>query len=232
MTTLGMIGDGGVFTTVEDLLLWDHHFYGSRLGGGDLLEKQHTGGILNDGTELAYAAGLTVSTYRGLKMVSHGGAFVGFRADMIRFPEQRFSVVCLANLSSVNPSLLARRVADIYLAGEMEPAPQTQPGERQRPAGRARDIPEPLVLTEELAGQYRGSYYSPELDVVYELVPEEGELILKVAGRVSGRITLRAEDVLRTSGLTFNLFRDMQGDVAGFRLDAGRVRNLRFEMKL
>lgn len=144
MTTLGMIGDGGVFTTVEDLLHWDRHFYGNRLGGEDLLTKQHTVGVLNNGTELAYAAGLTVSTYRGLRMVSHGGSFVGFRADMIRFPEQRFSVICLANLSSVNPSRLARQVADIYLAGEMEPVPQTGQGGRQRPAGRATEIPEPL----------------------------------------------------------------------------------------
>ncbi len=231
MTTLEMIGDGGVFTTVEDLLHWDRHFYGNRLGGEDLLTKQHTVGVLNNGTELAYAAGLTVSTYRGLRMVSHGGSFVGFRADMIRFPEQRFSVICLANLSSVNPSRLARQVADIYLAGEMEPVPQTGQGGRQRPAGRATEIPEPLLLTDELMAQYQGAYYSRELDVVYELVPEEGELILRVAGRMGGRVTLRSEDVLRSSGLTFNLFRDTQGAITGFRLNAGRVRNLRFDRR-
>ncbi len=231
MTTLGMIGDGGVFTTIEDLLLWDHHFYGDRVGRKDLLRKQHTVGILNDGTELAYAAGLTVSTYRGLRMVSHGGSFVGFRADMIRFPEQRFSVICLANLSSVNPSRLARQVADIYLAGEMEPIPQNRPGERQRPAGRAMEIPETLLLTDDLMTQYQGAYYSRELDVVYELVPEEGELILRVAGRMGGRVTLRSEDVLRTPGQTFNLFRDAQGAITGFRLNAGRVQNLRFDRR-
>ncbi len=229
MTTLGMIGDGGVFTTVEDLLLWDRYFYDNRLGGEDLLEKQHTVGILNDGTELTYAAGLTVSTYRGLRMVSHGGSFVGFRADMIRFPEQRFSVICLANLSSVNPSRLARQVADIYLDEEMEPALRTGRGGRQRPAGGDMEIPEIPELTEELMTQYRGSYYSQELDVVYELVPEEDGLFLKVAGWRFNRLTLRSDDVLRASGLTLNMVRDSRGTVTGFRLDAGRVQNLRFD---
>jgi hypothetical protein len=47
-------------------------------------------------------------------MISHGGAFVGFRAEMIRFPEERFSVIVLANLGTINPTQLARDVADIY----------------------------------------------------------------------------------------------------------------------
>jgi hypothetical protein len=253
MTTLDMIGDGGVFTTVEDLLRWDRHFYDNRLGGDDLLEKQHTVGILNDGTRLSYAAGLTVSNYQGLRMVSHGGSFVGFRADMIRFPEQRFSVICLANLSTINPSRLARQVADIYLEEEMEPVPRTGSGGGQRPTPNPgeRETPELPRLTDELIARYRGAYYSPELNVIYELVPGEEEergqsevvaavattegteegLLLRVAGRRIGPITLRSDDVLVGFGLTFNMLRDSRGAVTGIRLDAGRVRNLRFERR-
>ena len=82
MTTLDMIGDGGIFTTIEDLLLWDRNFYENKLGKGgpELIEKMQTTGCLNDGTHLDYALGLVVKEHRGLKKVSHGGAFVGYRA--------------------------------------------------------------------------------------------------------------------------------------------------------
>jgi CubicO group peptidase (beta-lactamase class C family) len=134
MTTLPMIGDGGVFTSVEDLFRWDLNFYDNRLGksGQALIEKILTPGVLNNGKKLDYAFGLNIGEYKGLTIVAHGGAFVGFRADMIRFPQERFSVICLANLSAFNPSVMARRVADIYLAdrfkekGEEKKKPESQ----------------------------------------------------------------------------------------------------------
>ncbi|GEM_PF-142142 len=121
-TTLDLVGDGGLFTTVEDLFRWDQNWYHNRLGrGGDeLICQAQTPGQLNGGEMLEYGFGLRVSEYRGLRTVSHGGAFVGFRAELLRFPEQRFSVICLANLSAVNPERLARQVADIYLANQFE----------------------------------------------------------------------------------------------------------------
>jgi hypothetical protein len=127
MTTLDMVGDGGLFTTVEDLFLWDQNFYQNRLGQGSagLIWQMLTPGTLNNGEELEYAFGLRVSDYKGLKMVSHAGAFVGFQAEMIRFPEQRFSAICLANLSTINPERLAREVADIYLADWLEEPPES-----------------------------------------------------------------------------------------------------------
>lgn len=121
MTNLDMVGDGGVFTTVEDLLLWDRNFYEPRVGGEELLRAMHTRGILTTGDTLDYALGLRHAMYRGLPTVRHGGAFVGYRADMIRFPEQRLSVVCLCNLATTNPTALAERVADIYLEELLEP---------------------------------------------------------------------------------------------------------------
>ncbi len=117
MTTLDMVGDGGVFTTVDDLLLWDDNFYRNRLGKSDpqLINKMITPGILNNGTSLTYAFGLSIGQHQGHKMISHGGAFVGYRAEMIRLPELRFSVICLANLGTMNPSRLSRQVADLFL---------------------------------------------------------------------------------------------------------------------
>lgn len=121
MTTLDMVGDGGVFTSIDDLLLWDRNFYNNILGetGDQLIEQVTTPGVLDDGTMMDYAFGLSVDDYKGLKMISHGGAFVGYRAEMIRFPQHGFSVAVLCNRSDAGPSMLARRVADIYLGMHM-----------------------------------------------------------------------------------------------------------------
>ncbi len=114
-------GDGQVYTSVEDLLLWDRNFYDPVVGGPEFLEQMHRRGVLESGDTLDYAFGLGIGEYRGLPIVSHGGAWGGFRADLVRFPEQRFSVACLCNVADANPGALARRVADLYLADRLAP---------------------------------------------------------------------------------------------------------------
>jgi len=118
-------GDGNVYTTVRDLYLWDQAFYTGALGK-DLMDMLQTTGVLNSGKAIDYAWGLVVSEYKGLKVVEHGGAWVGFRAALVRFPEQKFSVVVLANLDDIDPSGLAFRVADIYLAGQLKEPPKEE----------------------------------------------------------------------------------------------------------
>ncbi len=116
-------GDGSIYTSVEDLYLWDQAFYNNKLGK-DLMDMLHTVGVLNNGKKLDYAFGLVVTEYKGLKNVEHGGAWAGFRAAILRFPEQKFSVICLANLDSINPTDLCFKVADIYLADLLKAAPK------------------------------------------------------------------------------------------------------------
>ena len=58
--------------------------------------------MLNDGEKLDYGFGIRDTEYQGLRMVAHSGAMMGFRADFIRFPEQRLSVACLCNLGSIS----------------------------------------------------------------------------------------------------------------------------------
>ncbi len=118
-------GDGNVYTTVRDLYLWDQAFYTNALGK-DVMDMLQTTGVLNSGKAIDYAWGLVVTEYKGLKVVEHGGAWVGFRAALVRFPEQRFSVAILANLDDIDPSGLAFRVADIYLAGQLKEPPKDE----------------------------------------------------------------------------------------------------------
>src|SRR6185295_18655113 len=85
------VGATSLFTTVEDLALWDENFYTGKVGGKDLLAQMQIKGKLNNGTEIGYASALVIGTYRGLKTVEHGGGDTGFRTELLRFPDQHFS---------------------------------------------------------------------------------------------------------------------------------------------
>lgn len=117
MSIFDVVGDGGVNTTVGDLLLWDRNFYKNELGRGGrrLISKITTPGTLSDGRRLEYAHGLFVTSYRRLKMISHAGAWMGYRSELLRFPEKNFSIVYLSNFSKGNPAKLSRDIADLCL---------------------------------------------------------------------------------------------------------------------
>jgi CubicO group peptidase (beta-lactamase class C family) len=121
-TTLDMVGDGGVYTSVDDLLSWERNFAANRLGGGDdFIDLLTTPGTFRDGRPMDYAFGLAVETYRGLDVVHHGGAFVGYRAMFMRFPAERLALTLLCNRSDVEPEAKAFAVADILLAERLAP---------------------------------------------------------------------------------------------------------------
>ena len=115
MTTLDMIGDGGIFTTINDIKKWDDSYYNSNVLSKKFWDMMTQQGILNSGEVIDYASGLFIDEYKGLKTIRHGGAFVGFRAELLRFPEQRLSIAIFANRGDANPSRMANQVADLLL---------------------------------------------------------------------------------------------------------------------
>ncbi|NOT32098.1 MAG: beta-lactamase family protein [Planctomycetes bacterium] len=121
MSDFEQLGDGAVQTTIEDLLKWDANFYSHALGGEPLQAFLHSTGRLNDGKAITYARGLFVDTFRGLARVSHGGAWAGYRAQLMRFPDQKTSIVCLSNLATMDPNGLCEQVAAIVLADVLAP---------------------------------------------------------------------------------------------------------------
>jgi CubicO group peptidase (beta-lactamase class C family) len=154
MTTLDMVGDGGVFTSINELIHWDRNFYNNQLGNGGagLVELLNTPGKLNDGTGYKYAFGLEVGDYRGRKLISHGGSFVGFRTEMMRFPELGFGVTVLCNRADAEPEQLARRVADELLADQLAPKEKN-----------VELIAEPgFTLSEAQLQRYSGDFWEPE----------------------------------------------------------------------
>jgi CubicO group peptidase (beta-lactamase class C family) len=118
----GLIGPGGLYSTLDDLLLWDRNFYTPRVGGPDLITLMTTPGRLGNGRAVRDAMGLVIGEYRGLPTVEHSGDARCHRAQLIRFPEQSCSVVVLCNVRSAVASSLALGVADVYLAGRFAEA--------------------------------------------------------------------------------------------------------------
>jgi CubicO group peptidase (beta-lactamase class C family) len=126
---IGLFGAAGVFTTLSDLVRWDQNFYHHTVGGADGIKQILTPGRLNSGAPIHYAFGLYVQDYRGTRIVSHAGAFPGIATQLLRFPERRFSVICLCNLETINPSMLGFQIADHYLGQHLR-RPHEQPVSR------------------------------------------------------------------------------------------------------
>jgi CubicO group peptidase (beta-lactamase class C family) len=167
MSNFEQTGDGAVLTSIEDLLLWDRNFYEAKVGGRDFIGRMQETGSLNNGEKLDYAAGLFVNEYRGLKRVSHGGSWAGFRSDLIRFPNQKFSVACLCNLASANPTQLALKVADIYLADQFK-AGESNPDSSAKPQA--------VALSETELKAKAGVYRSPKTGGLRRISLRDGKL--------------------------------------------------------
>ncbi len=213
-TALDMVGDGNVFTCVEDLFLWDQNFYHNKLGKGgqDLISQVLTTGTLNSGEKIDYAFGLVIGEYRGLRIVEHGGAFVGYRAMTMRFPDQRFSVILQCNLGSMNPSNLARRVADICLAAQFKVEA------RRAAASEAKFI----ALTEQDLNSKEGAYRNPINGVIWKLYLKERNLYADVPNS-SIRFGAVSATEFRSIGtpLEFILRFERQGESTTLRMQRG-----------
>ncbi|WP_309739060.1 MULTISPECIES: serine hydrolase domain-containing protein [unclassified Chamaesiphon] len=173
LSWLDCCGDGQLYTTVEDLSLWDRNFYHNILGGygQDLIEEITTPGKLDNGETISGAFGLQISDRGGLETISHGGSWMGYQSQFIRFPDRNFSVICLANLGTFNPNKLAFEVADIYLKNEY-------------PQAIAKLMPRsvtPIDLPLAELEIRTGLYHNPTTNSVWELELKDEKLMAKLA---------------------------------------------------
>jgi len=220
MTTLDMIGDGGVYTSIDDMVHWVTALEqdGIRSGLTPILE---TKGVLNSGEEISYALGQSHGEHRGLATIGHGGSWVGFRADVLRFPSQSTSIVTLCNRSDAGPSGRAIQVADIVLAEHLAPLSEEPSLEAEDSRERAErsEVSDP--------NSYLGTYYSPELEVNYEFTNTDGSLVVHMGPNAESELQRISGDTLAAGSRTFRFSRE-RGEVTGFELDAGRVVHLHF----
>jgi len=111
--TVNTTGDGALYFTVKDLAAWD-----AALDAGKFLSPEHfrewwSPVALANGTTYPYGFGWSLDDQRGYRVIEHGGSWQGFRTAIRRYPEQKLSVVVLANLDAAEPELMAKTIAGI-----------------------------------------------------------------------------------------------------------------------
>jgi CubicO group peptidase (beta-lactamase class C family) len=219
-----IVGQGGLMTTIEDLAKWDANFSTGAVGGQGFLKRQLVRGVFNNGKTDTYASGLTVTTYRGIPIIEHGGSSGGYRAQFSRYPTANTTVAVLCNASNAGPGMLAQRVADGLLGDKFTEGPRATAAQ----AGRGRGMTDSSVaLSPVNAARLAGKYYSDELASTYEIVMQGGSLVLRRPRQTDD--TLRAVDTRTLVGRAGRLsFPAGTAAAPRFTLEAGRVRDVVF----
>jgi CubicO group peptidase (beta-lactamase class C family) len=163
------IGNGGLLTTVGDLLIWNRALSRGALGAFVTTELERRS-ILNDGREVDYARGLFIRRYRGFREVSHDGSTAGYRAWLGRYPDVDLSIALLCNAADAGTADLAHVVADRYLSGApLQETVARQPALAKWAGVYADDrAGAPLTLT------WRGDHLESEDGATLDSTPEGG----------------------------------------------------------
>jgi CubicO group peptidase (beta-lactamase class C family) len=227
-----VVGDGGVYSTVEDLAKWDANFRSGRVGGQRAIAMLQEPARLNNGQAIPYALAMTIGEFHGLKTYSHSGAYGGYRSTLLRFPQRDMTIITLCNTSSA-PSMLAEQVGSIMLglAAENASATTLDVSSSQWVAG------SPLAPADSSASRRRndqleqlsGSYYSEELDLRVTLAPRDGYLVLRRPHADEIHFVALTNDLYTNSDkMLLRVVRDGHDAISGFTLTISRVRDLEF----
>lgn len=194
---------GALYSTAGDLLRWDQALYTEKLLPRKTLEEMFTP------VAGPYGYGWFVAREFGHRMLWHGGGTPGFAADLLRFPEERVTVIVLSNLENAPVLRMGRDLAAIVF-GEKYEIPKERVavkvdaktleayrGEYEDRPGRTTSVlyeggtlllklagqPDPLPLSAESETRF----FHPEQDVQVEFVKDAAgrvaELILRLSGR-------------------------------------------------
>ncbi|MEZ5289610.1 MAG: serine hydrolase domain-containing protein [Vicinamibacterales bacterium] len=116
-------GNGGLLTTVGDLLRWTEHLQHPASGDAAAVAAMQTPTAFSDGTGHGYGLGLMLDTRRGVRQIDHSGSTAGYLAHLVRYPDQGVAVAVLCNVDSAAATQKAYEVADVYLARKTTLAP-------------------------------------------------------------------------------------------------------------
>jgi len=123
-STSATLGDGGIYTSIDDLAQWDralreHTLLSEAEMQPALTPVKPTGGpATSPEGPVSYGFGWHLEPYRNHKRMSHDGETMGFRTTIQRFPDDNLTIIVLANRTDINPKELALKVADLYLGSK------------------------------------------------------------------------------------------------------------------
>jgi CubicO group peptidase (beta-lactamase class C family) len=125
----GAYAAGALYSTTEDMYLWNNALDSEKLVEKSTLEQAFTPATLNNGSQTKYGFGWMLNLWNGIKEVSHGGDITGFNSYICRIPEEHFAVIVLSNFEMnppgpiPNAGQLAHEIAEIYLSDKISNIP-------------------------------------------------------------------------------------------------------------
>lgn len=226
-------GDGQLYTTVEDLLRWDHYLHGPDRPA--IHAAMLTEGTLDNGEPLGRARGLYLGEYRGLRVIHHTGSSWGSRSVLMRFVQPGVAIAIACNDGLADAPALAYRVADHFLAAELAPAG----GDDREVDSPAEELPAPVPLAQEQLAEFTGTFFAPELDAIYRFAVIDGGLRVRIGQEAPLEVIPIGEDRFRFSfseqaysgvvAAILEFRRGSGGAVAGFELGSGSEQGIAFE---
>jgi len=220
-----MVGQGGIYSCVEDMAKWLANFQHPKVGSPAVMEQILQRGILNNGDTLNYAFGLNNQQYRGLHLIQHSGSSAGFRSWMSWFPEQELGIIVQSNRADAGRTGAMRKITETLLGDVLEPASEQEDQESEEK--------EKLVLEydkKELK-KFAGSFYSPELETVYTIWMDNQENALKMRMFRNDPVVLSPtpdQDIFTAAGMEVRFERDDSGRLIALRVSNGRVQGMKF----
>ena len=163
MPFTNMVGNGGLLSTMADLIAWNANLDTPKVGGAAFTRAMETPMRLTNGRTIPYALGLAIEDHDGVREVGHGGATAGYRTYLARYPDQRVSVAVWCGNATANASSLAHQVADLVLV-------------KPRRAATAATTATPVRLTPAELSRWAGVYRDPVTDQAMTLVAADSVL--------------------------------------------------------
>jgi CubicO group peptidase (beta-lactamase class C family) len=101
-STSALLGDGGVYTNLEDMFKWDDSLYTEKIVSYDTLREAFTQGPIKREDGVGYGYGWYITSIENRKLIYHTGDTVGFRTFYFRCPEEGLSIIILTNRDSID----------------------------------------------------------------------------------------------------------------------------------
>jgi len=113
--TSAVLGDGGIYSSIEDLFKWERSLYTDEILSDNLRNKTMTRTLLNNGDKIDYGYGWHLKNYKGEEIVYHGGSTQGFRNVIYRVPTKKLTVIILTNRNEGEPEKIADEIFNIFI---------------------------------------------------------------------------------------------------------------------
>lgn len=109
--TSAVLGDGGIYSSLDDLARWDAALYDDRLLSDVSRELMFTPHVTTDEPDVRYGFGWRITG----ETLWHSGETIGFRNVIVRYPRRRLTVIVLSNRNDPEPYATAKAIAELAI---------------------------------------------------------------------------------------------------------------------